>query len=214
MADTPIAYWKGDESGSGLADSSGNGRNVSGASLIKGCSTLIWEDGDKSTYFPNSATIAFPSDFMPSGTGAAITLEAWVKIYGLASGAPALYPILRKGSSSYWELGIRASDGAAVCSFYNSAGTLSQAVSISTGLIDTDEPVYVMATIDTAGDGKARIYVNDTLEATASTALTNIKTGTATPEIMQCTGYAGHLAVYNTALSNARALAHFAAGER
>lgn len=213
LADAPLAYWKCNDTAASIADSSGNSHPMAAAAYARQCSTLIWEAGDTSAWFQNSA-VNFGSDFVPNGAGAALTLEAWVKLYSVASGAPATWRVLYKGTSAFWELAVRTSDGKAVATFYNAAGSSSQAVGTTGGLLDLDTPTLLASSINTGGDGKARLYVNGQLEATASTGIANIKTGTSLPKLMEGYGYAGHVAVYASDLSASRHLAHYNAGKQ
>lgn len=225
LVDAPWGFWELDEApGSTKAlDTSGNGRdattNYSDGVHVPCYSPLIWEAHYHrfiaKSAFDNSITV--PS-FNPNGSGAAASVELWGRFFKHGGSAAATHRLFYHSSGSVnRQVVVDNVTGLISFSCFNSAGTESKATS-TTVVLDLDYPMHVVGTIDTSGDGKARIYINGLLEATSGTALADLRTNTNVCRICgndtDSGAYIGQLAVFDAALTDVQISAHYAAGER
>lgn len=216
LADNPLGYWRLNEtSGSTAADSSGNGADLSipaGPNLNVGGPTgdgsAIEFDGD-----PQALTRSDDAAFDALGS---MTVEAWVYFDVLTGGSgDAKQMLLAKwdsGGDDGWFLarngtnGIRWTTGGSNRNDYDVAWSPS-----------TSTWYHVVATFDGPNDTK-RVYVNGTEVGTGGTWTGTITANTSTiyagnfsDNTWQLDGRLAELAVYDTALSEARIDAHYEA---
>ncbi len=216
LADSPLAYWKLDESsGTTAVDSSGNGRDGTYAggytlsqSGIGGTNTAVLFDGS-TAYVDFGNPAAFDI-----ATG--LTLEAWVKTsdsgyqyvlvkWGAAGGSDAYHLRIDFDGRAYFTTSLGGS--------YEGARDLNGVSALNDG-----DWHHLVATYDGAHE---RIYVDGVVEsslaasgslAVVSSALRagGLSDGTNTGNWL--TGTLDDVAIYGTALSAARILAHYEAG--
>ncbi|HEY1119879.1 MAG TPA: LamG-like jellyroll fold domain-containing protein [Acidimicrobiales bacterium] len=212
LADSPVGYWKLDEtSGTTAADSSGNGRdgtyNGSPSLASRALNGVL---GAVSDFDGTNDYVDLPA--MP--TAAARTIEAWAVFDALTAYA-AIVGEGYSGSSPDVELGIG-------CGLSNGSTNLEGAeFSGSWGGASGSAPStatlhHVVATHD---GSTVRLYLDGTEVASGSKARINgsehwligakLDYPTSGPYF---NGAIGHVAIYSTALSSTRVAAHYTAG--
>jgi hypothetical protein len=221
LADSPVAYYRMNEtSGTTAMDSSGHGYNGTyGGSVSLGGPGLV--PGDAAPIFPGggstSATILkSPSNTALAPTSGPMSVEFWVNVpstvtastqflytqsYASGSSYPT-YISLDSGSPPYFTVQINTSSG--LLSAYPAAvlGAKNHVVLTWTG---TTLTAYVNGVASGGGTGTAPLigysspYAGFSVGGTVAT-----QTG--------FSGAVGEFALYNTALSAARVLAHYNAG--
>lgn len=168
-------------------------------------SPITNEPGAVSASFDGSTGYISSNTNIPTGVGAKCMLSCWVKQASIPT-VP-VHLISQDGISANRRgaLQIASTTGAAV-GFFSDGATLSIATSASNICDDTWH--HVAVTIDTSGDGFARLYVDGALETTASASITQISTAAISLEIGRAQNsdryFGGLLAefkLYNTALS-------------
>lgn len=211
LADSPLLYWRlGETSGTTAADSSGNGRTgtYSGGPTL-GVTGLLNGDSDKATTFDGVNDYVTGS---APATTSAFTIEFWFK--GAASGLfVTRYPSTSGQRLFYVGVGSGGSAGKVEFSVKNNAGV--EASVFGATLIGSNAR-HIVCTYD---GSTSRVYLNGVLDGSGTTvtgALANVSPAlevaarTASPSYMA--GTFDEVALYNTALSGARILAHYNAG--
>ena len=170
LGDAPTAYYRLDDTGGTVADSSGNGLNgTAGSSVTLSAAGLLSSSVDTAMAFPGSKTAAGIAS-VPQNTllqpSASVSLEAWLRF----AAVPATYTVaVAYGSdSNYAPYDLYFVSGKIAAQFYLSSGV---AVVTSPSALSANTTYYVAATYDGAA---ARLYINGALAATTA------KTGTLT----------------------------------
>lgn len=209
LADSPLAFYRlGDASGSALTDSSGNARNGTYSTT-------------NVTYAAPSLTAITPGITLASGgnaliadatwqnTGAAITVEAWIKPSG--TGGRTVFAKDNTGSTgtSAWRLGVNTANQVQFLFWHSALTTVTGTTTLQAGVW------YHIAGTYSVASGNAIVYVNGVAETTIGG-----KTGSITSIVRDVyigrlaggselyTGSIDEVALYGTALSAARVLAH------
>lgn len=207
LADSPVGYWRlGEAEGStDAADGSGNGRTgtyVGGVTLQQD-GALLGSD-DRAALFDGSSglmrRLSFPSS-------AAFTLEVWVKPTVLK-----VQMLMEVGVDGVALTRLFMTDANGIIEFDNQPGEIGNVQSVTP--ITAGTWWHIVATFDGA---TARLYLNGVLEASTvasygwSTGTLNFAAGASGPFSSVAMD---EVAVYATALSAARVLAHYQAGTR
>ncbi len=220
LADSPIAYYRLDDTGSTLTDSSSNAINGSyGSSVTHGATSLVTTNSDAAATFPGGswsangiATVAKNTTLQPAN----VTVEAWVKEAATNSGGFIdLVSYGPQSSGQAWSVQVTPSN---TFSFFVLYGSSSAYVGGTTVL--TAGTVYHVAA---SYDGTtARLYVNGQLEATASGSGSISYSGVGTTGLSigagQSTsrnvfnGTIDDVSLYGSALSASKIQSHYAAG--
>jgi len=220
LADSPLAYYRLDDTGSTLTDSSSNGLNGSyGSSVTHGAASLVSTNSDAATTFPGGswsangiATVAKNTALQPTN----ITIEGWVKESAANSGG--FIDVVSYGpqsSGQAWSIQITPSN---TFSFYVLTPTSYAYVAGST-VLSTGTAYHVAGSYDGT---TARLYVNGQLEASAAgsgnvnygsvgTYGLSIGGGQSTSRNI-LNGAVDDVSIYGSALTAARIQAHYAAG--
>lgn len=214
MADSPAGYWRMDESSGFPQDSSGNANHVTesfGASITYSQPGAIFSDplstSIRSTDIhdwrvPDHATLDFGSTF---------TIEMWLR--RARSGIQEW--LINKGIGGY-AIVIQATDEIVLTAF----ATSTDAQTATGFFTDTSSWHHLVATKNGAADPGA-IYFDGTAASTSGTAhsfvnnAVKLALGSDGPDgagTNRFQGYLDEIAVYPTALSAARVLAHYNAG--
>jgi Concanavalin A-like lectin/glucanases superfamily len=218
-ADSPLAYYRLDDTGSTLADSSANALNGTyGSSVTHGATGLVPTNSDAAATFPGGtwsangiATVATSTTLQPSN----VTVEAWVKETTANSGG--YIDLVSYGPQSggqAWSLQITPSNTVSAWILTAAGGVYVEGSTVlSTGT------AYQIAC---SWDGtNLRLYVNGALEASTTGSGSISYTGVGTTGLSigggQSTsrhllaGSADDVSVFGSALAPARIQAHYAA---
>ncbi len=211
LADSPLAYWRlADSSGTTAVDSAGSSRDgtYSGTYTLNQAS-LLTGDSNAATYFEGGEVLAPSAAWMDTDH---VTFEAIVKPTGVgASGTRWIGGRDHNGGTSdlAWRLDYASGKFRAIC-ILDGSTTLRVVTGTTTIVVDTTYHVALTY------DGTAlRLYVNGASEGTP-VAVSGVIKKTARPinigrsgtDAAWVAGYLDELAVYGTALSPARILAH------
>lgn len=227
LADSPVVWWKQAEpSGATMTDSSGNGRNGTyfGAILGQpgifgpGCSdTAALYDGLGGHYADGGNDAAFQV-----ATTGSLTVEIWAKFVSL--GVANHYAFISKGDRVFFppdafEWVIEPDGGVFLWDILQGAGADHSFVLSTTSVGTTDFQHIVGTTTDGVN---TKIYVNGVLESTTTTftgAAGNGIDAVWLAKITDCSvipcvynylnTYLAEVAIYGTALSSTRILAHY-----
>lgn len=222
LADSPSGYWKLDESsGSTAVDSSGNGRDLSkGAGVTVGAAALL-PTGVSSYDFAGADTssnlnTADASWLSPqAGASGLITLEAWINIDTLA----AINQMFSKGTGGQLEYAMLVTtSGALQFTLLTLAGGTVATATSAGSTIATGTTYHVAGTFDRAGNF-CKVYRNG-VEVGTGTTSDDGADGTSAWRFGYrlsgndrfFNGRASHVALYPTALTATRLLAHYNAG--
>jgi hypothetical protein len=208
LADSPIRYYRLDETSGTAATDSGsgahNGTYTGGFTLNQ--SGLLIGDSDASALF-NGTTgyVSIPTTSLPTGAGT-WSVEAWVNFSSLAN-APQVFFMGTNATNQAIEL------------YYSSTNSrwqadLNGATTVNGAAATTNTTYYLAATYDGT---QLRLYVNGSLAGGPTTVTANLAYGTALIGSFNassefCTGRIDEPAIYSTALSATRILAHYNAG--
>lgn len=226
--DSPAAYWRLDEtSGTVMLDSSGNGHDGQYDNADLGEDPLIFDGSGKSMFVDHVGD--HRGQFIGEGLpiAAPVSIEAWVKFpreatqthmivmcqrdTALGSGL-ALYVDTAAAGSPNGELVI---DFGGLGGFYKARGDTR---------VDDDETHHVVMTMASTAAADIKLYVDGVLQT--KTVVSGTTGGTWTSHLWWVVGnvaasaafdyglggYIDEAAVYSTALSAARVLAHYEAG--
>lgn len=170
LGDAPTAYYRLDDTGTTVLDSSGNGLNgTAGSSVTESAGDLLSSSADAAMAFPGSKTaagiVSAPQNTLLQPS-ASVSIEAWLRF----STAPSTYTVaVAYGSdSNYAPYDLYFVSGKIAAQFYLSSGV---AVVTSPTALTANTTYYVAATYDGTA---ARLYVNGALAGSTE------KTGTLT----------------------------------
>ena len=200
QADSPVAYWRLDDTGASIADAVGPHVGTLSGTATQGVPGALGGGTDKAIDFDGStASVNVPI----SALGPTWTLEAWLKTSTLADGhivemAPVAFQITASGNLQASVTGV---------------GTVTTVVA-SPGLADG-----LWHYVAVSDDGSnVNLYVDGYLRASTTTLGSSATLTGSTIYIARAsvgggyfTGTLDEVAVYNTALSPSRILAHFQA---
>lgn len=216
LADSPLLYWRLNDSGSTVTDSSGNGytgfRAASG--ITTGQTSPITTDSTAASYLFDGiyGYLQAPTS-LTFGGSTALTIEAWVRITTNGSGA-SYNRVISTGYSQSTTKGFDLAvqdNGASVYFTVANGSTYAQAV--STGSISGW--THLVGTYD---GSTIRLYINGVLQTTGSLSGSIANPGTqlvvaaATNNPYNCfTGDIAEVAVYNSVLTQSRIQTHYRA---
>jgi RHS repeat-associated protein len=212
-ADAPAGYWRlGEPVGTATAaDVSGNANNGSYTAATLGLAGAL--SGDPSTAAGFDGSSSFVS--VPDATSlrpASFTLEAWLKTSSSATSALIAKPYTAGSSLSY---GLKLVGGKAVATVETASGSYSATSSRSVN----DGQWHLLDGSYDAATNTLKIYVDGTSDATTTTA-GSLRYNPLAVQLGRYDATAGQylngqvdeLAVYASALSSTRLLAHWDAG--
>lgn len=209
LSNLPVAYWRlGEHSGTSAADASGNARAGAYSGVALGLPGAIAGDSDTSALFGASgASVAAPVLPLMSNW----TVEAWVYPTAAQTGTP--YIVCDRFSVSGINFGLVVNLSAGTCAasalYYN--GSI-----INTGQteLSLNAWTHVAGTYD---GSNLRLYVNGSLSQALASTTAPASGGVATDIGIRKSpgdtflGLIDEVAVYNSALSASRILAHYSA---
>lgn len=206
VTDNPLSYWRLNESsGTAAADAVGANTGTYVGSPTLGASGALADATLKAVTLSGSSQYISVPDAASLDTGDVMTLELWVKRTTLGT----LQVLVDKGTSSY-RLQLSTADTVQL----TRAGTVIATSTVA--LSDTTQFHHVVATKNGA---TVKIYINgvDRTGAVSNQTLLDspdpLRIGTASPTAANHAAAAvDEVAVYGSALSPARVLAHFASG--
>jgi Concanavalin A-like lectin/glucanases superfamily len=207
-ADSPVAWYRMKEASGLIQDSSGNGNHatsITGTPVYQQASPITGEPGDYGMGFDGDAAFTVP-DAASLDLGDVFTLECWLKRSDLGGGGSGYYGILDKGSNGY-ALGMERSEGYAVAAksgvgFFGS-GSFPRITDTTTWhhvVVTKNGSTRVMYLDGVENDG--HFYGDQTVENNALPLV--IGGGWDLPNLLL-----DEIAIYPTALSAARVLAHY-----
>lgn len=213
LADSPLAYYRlGEASGTTMVDSSGNGRNgtYTGSPLpTLGVTGLLTGDSDTAAHFAGGSGGFGETTYASWMDATTLTVEAWVNPdlvtaqIGIAQ---------RDASPRCWLMRLTNAgvDGRVDFVVWNSTGTLHQIIA------DTPLTPGVESHVVGRCDGSTiKIFV-DGVEVKSGAFTGTVRGGSSAPLRVGNTptfdGILDEVAIYGTALSAARILAHYDAG--
>ena len=221
LADSVLAYWRqGESSGTTMVDSSGNSHPGTYTNVPTfGVTGLLTGDADTANNYDGSADLATVTTAAWMDV-TSITVEAWCSPDVVPSGTA--FEIAGRDTGTFagsskrgWHLRL-STTGVPQFVFWASDGGAEQ---IMTGTT-TVSAAGVYHVVGTYNGTVAKLYVNGAEEATLSIAgaintgqVGDIKIGQAPPSNSnKFDGTLDEIAIYSTALSAARGLAHYNAG--
>jgi hypothetical protein len=220
LADSPVGFWRlGEASGTTAADASGNGRdgtylpNSGGAWTggTQGASGALAGDADTAATFDGSSGYVKRSAWSPVA-GGSYTYEAWIKTTSVAEGF--FFGEGRSDDTGHWSYLILL------------AGGKIRHFNVDTGLfidgaaVVNDGGWHHVAVTFNSGTGSGQLYVDgatDGSPASASAAASSadqvgVGALVRSDVVNYFAGAVDECAIYSTALSAARILAHYNAG--
>lgn len=222
LADSPAGYWRCDEtSGTVVTDSSGNARNLFKDTGVTVAASTVMPSGARSYDFlgasaaSNVDTTDAAWQSPHAGASGQMTLECWARFDSLSAIAT-LHGKNASGQAEYL-FAVTTTGAVQLALFTLAAGTVATATSATGVIVAGATNYHIAGTYDRAGNF-AKVYVNGAEVATTTTAA-NSADGTApfffgvrsSASDRIFNGQASHLAIYPTALSAARVLAHYTA---
>lgn len=214
LADSPLAYWRLDEtSGTTALDSSGNGKNGTyEGSLDLGQPPLI--TNGKSLHCHGSiAGVNIASSFSIPTATSPFTFEAWIKL--TATGTRPIVSGRTSSGSQQLDFGVTSNHLYVQPNADNNTGLITLQ---SPGAVNDGAAHHVVATRTTAK--LWTLYIDGASVATQSDGMTSGCTslnvayiGKEPVNLLYMDGTIDEVAVYQSALSAARVLAHYNAGK-
>lgn len=211
-ADSPVLWWRlGEASGTTATDASGNARHGTYVgSPTLGVASLLVTDANTAVQF--DGVNDYVSGPAPATTSA-FTVEFWMSSYTAGSPLATRYPSSSGDRIFFIGLGSGGDAGKVRFTIRNAAGT--EIAFAGTTIVTSGGPHHVVCTYDGSA---ARIYINGALENTSTVVTGALSSATPNLEIgarSVAAAFAGaqfdEAALYSTALSGARILAHYAA---
>ncbi len=207
LADSPVAYWRlAEASGTSAADSAGTitGTYVNAPTL--GAASLVASDtANKAVSFDGvNDHVTAPSGAVGLNPTAALTIEAWVKPTTISAGD---HQIVRKTGQYF----LQRAAGAVSLVVY--VAGVAKVLTVTPALV-AGTAYHVVATYDGTNQ---KIYLDGVQVGTRaqtgalSTTANTLYIGSATATTEFWDGTLDEVAIYSTALSAARALAHYEA---
>lgn len=216
LADSPVGYWRlNDTSGTTAVDSSGGGHDGTySGSFTLNQPTLLVEGSGASVNFTGGQMAVPDTLSLRLGTGA-VSYEIWVNLTSTAAYA-SLVDDTQRGYSLFLNANGGAGPTRAYLTYGNSANAANE-ITLSTG-IATAELDHIAVTSD--GAGNAIVYRNGvSVFTTASQDIGATNSASGVTIFANPSGGGGaiqgqgqELAVYSTVLSPARVAAHYTAG--
>lgn len=215
LADSPAAYWRLGEASGDFADSSGNGLTAFPTGVTHGVASLLASDpADKSASVINTnsfTTNGARTTGNITGNRTAMSLEAWINT--TQTGNQAI--LMCDNSSTLRLFQYRVSSGKLQMILFDSGGaarTITSTVSVNDGLAH-----HVVGTYDGA---KMHLYIDGVEDGTGTAIVMTIKNTSVICGLFEsigatCNTLGGtgdEFAIYYSALSAARVLAHYNAG--
>ena len=209
LSDLPVAYWRmGETSGSSAVDASGNGRAGTYAGVALGMPGAIGGDSDTSSLFGASgASVAAAVLPLMSNW----TAEAWVFPTAAQTATP--YIVCDRFSASGINFGLVINLSAGTCAasalYYN--GSIINTAQVELSL---NAWTHLAGTYD---GSNLKLYINGTLSQTLASTTAPASGGLATDIGIRKSpgdtflGLIDEVAIYSTALSSTRILAHYTA---
>lgn len=210
LNDSPLAYWRlGEASGIVAADASGNGNTGAYAGTVTlGETGAISGDGD-TAFLPDGATGYMSLATSPVHSGAAMTVECWVKIdTSVSTQGTIIHHNVGAGAEGTFHLRRTAADKIFARIM---AGAEKDYVS---GVLGDGWHHLVLVV---HGDGTASLYIDGAYDGGVTAAGTTgsagaLRVGMQTDGSLPLGEHVDEVALYDTALSAARILAHYSAG--
>jgi len=216
IADSPIHYWRlGETAGASNALSEVSGVNMNNANVVFGVTGLLVGDSNTAASFNGSS--AWLNGAGTERSGGDFTCEAWIKTTPSASGSRVIWAEFNtysenRGFVLYHNgqyLEIQASDGAALKTYRGTGVVNTGSIFHVVGLVrSTAVEFYINGVLDplTLNPGSVGNHApttsNNQIGAIANSA----------PPGAFFDGVIDEVALYNTALSPARILAHYNEG--
>jgi hypothetical protein len=207
LADSPLGYWRlGESVGSVASDSSGNGRNGTYVGSGLGAAGAIDGDSDTAAAFDGNDYVNLPT--YAGLEPALVSAEAWVQTSSNSVGV-----ILRSRSYGY---GVQV-DGSGIPGFFAFPSPDAILVALGTTPVNDGAWHHLVGTFD---GSVARIYADGALAGSSGSTpgdVFYITSGNAIGRDGSCdcfyvNGSLDEVALYGTALSASRVLAHYQAG--
>jgi len=226
LADSPVLWWKLNEtSGSTAADSSGNSHTGTYSSVTQGLwGPIIANASETSGQFASASSSKVTSSYNPSGF-TALTVEAWVNQLGLGQpggGNPRIADNSHTDSDNNgFQFFLMGSAGSYYPTLYVGNGSTNTNAATASVAVPAYGWGYVAGVWNGNGDGKARTYLNGILVGTSAGSVSTMSAGSGAGVVAGIgipyngdyfTGLIAQIAVYSTALSQARLIAHYQAG--
>ncbi len=227
LADSPRAYWSLDETtGTVMGDRSGLGNDGTYDNATLGEDPLIIDGTGKAALFLHEGDNRgqYKGDTLP--TAAPVTLEAWVKFDRESTQIHTILVAQRDNAflSRLWLYVGKAADspnGEVIIAFDGFGGQYKARGSTR---IDDGLPHHVVMTMSSTAAADIKLYVDGQLET--KTVISGTTGGSWTAHLIWCVGNVAaseafdfglggtidEVAIYNTALSAVRVLAHYNAG--
>lgn len=216
LADSPAGYWKLDDAaGTTAVDSSGNGHDGTYENTPTLGVTPLITTGNAVTFNGSTQDVAIPGNaaFNPLG---AISLEAWIKT-GTAAVAVILAEQTGSGGGDKFLLRLEATHTIGLTLWDNgdNAHAYAGAVVVNNNarhhVVGTYDGATMRVYIDGAADG-AGLAIGMTLESATATFQIGVRKNNIGTRSNGFAGTIDEVAIYPTALSAARVLAHYNAG--
>lgn len=214
LADSPLAYWRLEEAaGSSAADSSGNGKTGTyQGSLDLGQAGLITSGLSLHCHGSNAGVLIASAFSLPTATSP-FTFEAWIKTTATGT-RPIVSGRSNASANANLDFGVNSGKLYVQPRGDNNAGLITLQ---SPGNVNDGNTHHVVATRTTAK--LWTLYIDGASVATQSDGLTSGCTsldlayiGKEARNILFMDGTIDEVAVYQSALSSARVLAHYNAG--
>ena len=213
IADAPLVYWRFSEtSGTSIKDESGNGHTGTVRNTVELGQQGLITGADPSALFGQTDAVTTPSTASLSPT-AAVTVEAWVRPSALPATEGSFRTIAVKSLSVY--LRVEHVGGRPVFRFmiYPPGGPWQR---LSSAMAVQANTTYHL--VGTYNGSTLRLYVNGVLDGslsytgTISANTNNFAAGLWGSTSGHWDGHIDELAMYGTALTEERVLAHYQAG--
>jgi len=208
LADTPIAYYRLDESsGTSVTDYSGNGYTgtLSGSGTIQGVAGAIVGDSDTAYTFNNSGEVTATVTSLPTGS-ATWSIEAWINY---PSSNSFLSVAVCIGTFTSLACGFIGLDNTGHAQVGTSGGNHSASSVLSTNTWHHFVGTYNGSTMLLYVDGVQVVSTSQSLSLTGATISIASVTGSLHDTFK---GSIDEVAIYNAVLTPTRVVAHYQAG--
>lgn len=215
LSDNPVAYWRlGEASGTTAADEKGSysGTYVNGftsvAGAVAGNAAAKLNGSSQYINCGNGTGLSF-------GIGA-FSVESWINAVALGDGSSWLHKNNGSALAQWWIRPEVSGGNWRVRFLVASAGAgIETIAATSYGVISTGSWYHIAGTYDGGSSGNIKIYVNGSVSATTAYAVSRNPNNSANVEVGRFdsstyfNGEVDEVAIYNTALSATRILAHY-----
>jgi hypothetical protein len=219
LADNPISYWRlGEPSGTNAADEKGVNAGTHGGSALVNQTGLLVGDSNKAVDYNGTTAFTKVADNASLNVTAAVTLEAIVRADTFPAGYNFILGKYVGGSNAGYELYGKSDNN---IGFFIRGGGASTEFNNTSGSLTVGGTFHLVATFDDAAN-TVRLFINGAKvfenTGTAVTLSTNTGLlsfgarsvdGIADPSALFWDGILDELAVYGSALSEARVTAHY-----